>query len=160
MNGEVVGINSAIVSQTGDFSGVGFAIPSDTIKRELPSLIATGKYTHPYLGISGVDVDLAIANRLGLQKAQGFLIVDLVSGGPAEKAGLKGGTTTVTIENQQIKIGGDVITGVDNLNIRKLNDLVVYLERNKKPGDTINLKAIRNQQEISIKLTLGERPAP
>lgn len=160
MNGEVVGINTAILSQTGEFSGVGFAIPSDTIKREVPYLIATGKYTHPYMGISGMDVDLAIARRLGLEKAQGFLIIDIVRNGPAEGAGLKGGTEPVTINGLQIRIGGDVIIGVDELNVRKLNDLVVYLERNKRPGDTINLKVIRNQQEISIQLTLGERPQP
>ena len=160
MNGEVVGVNSAIVSQTGEFSGVGFAIPSDTVKREVPSLIATGKYAHPYLGIRSIDVSLAIATRLGLQKAQGSLIVETVSGGPAEQAGLRGGTETVTINGQQIRIGGDIIIGVDNINVRKLNDLIVYLERNKKPGDTISLKVIRNQQEINIELTLGERPPP
>ena len=160
MNGEVVGVNSAIVSQTGEFSGVGFAIPSDTVKREVTSLIATGKHAHPYLGIRSVDVSLAIATRLGLQKAQGSLIVETVSGGPAERAGLRGGTETVTINGQQIRIGGDIIIGVDNINVRKLNDLIVYLERNKKPGDTISLKVIRNQQEINIELTLGERPPP
>ena len=160
MNGEVVGVNTAIVSQTGEFSGVGFAIPSDTVKRELPSLIATGKYIHPYIGISGIDVDLPIARRLGLEKAQGFLIVDIVADGPAEKAGLLGGTETVIIDGRQIKIGGDVIIGADGLAVKKLNDLVVYIERNKKPGDIITFRVLRDQQEIGVQLTLGERPLP
>jgi S1-C subfamily serine protease len=160
MYGEVVGVNSAIVSQTGEFSGVGFAIPSDTVKREIPSLIANGDYVHPYLGISGLDVNLAIAERLGLNKVQGFLIMTIVEDGPAEEAGLRGGTETVTIDGQQIRIGGDIIIGVDNINVRKINDLVVYLERNKRPNDTISLKVIRNQIETTVKLTLGERPQP
>jgi S1-C subfamily serine protease len=160
MNGEVVGVNTAIVSQTGEFSGVGFAIPSDTVKRELSSLISTGKYIHPYIGIVGVDVDLPIARRLELEKVQGFLITDIVIDSPAERAGLRGGTETVIIDGRQIEIGGDVIVGVDELTVKKLDDLVVYTERNKKPGDRITLKVIRNQQEMGIQLTLGERPLP
>ncbi len=160
MNGEVVGMNSAIVSQTGEFSGVGFAIPSDTVKREVPSLITSKEYSHPYLGIRSTDVSLAIAARLGMEKAQGFLVIDVIAGGPAENAGLRGGTQTVTIDGQPVKIGGDVIIGVDEVNVRKLNDLVVYLERNKRPGDIINLTLIRNQQETTLELALGERPPP
>lgn len=160
MRGEVVGVNTAIESETGTFSGVGFAIPSDTVKREISSLITTGQYKHPWMGISGVDISLDIAEIMGL-KPKGFLIIDIVKDSPAEKAGLKGGTETVIIKGQEIRIGGDVIVGVDGLNVRKLNDLVVYLERNKQPGDSINLRVARNRQEISVPpLVLGERPSP
>jgi S1-C subfamily serine protease len=124
---------------------VGFAIPSDTVKRELPDLIAKGTYIHPWVGIAGVDVDLAIAQDLELDKPLGFLIAHVNSSSPAEEAGL------------QI---GDVIVGIDDQTVRNLNDLVVYIERNKRPGDLVTLTIIRKdlqQQEFLVDLTLGER---
>lgn len=160
MKGEVVGVNTAIVSETGVFSGVGFAIPSDTVKRELQSIITTGQYKHPWMGISGLDIFSDLAETLGLKKIEGFLIIDVIESSPADKAGLSGGNEIVTVNGQQIKIGGDVILGVDDINIRRLNELVVYLERNKKPEDVIDLKIIRNNQESWVQLILGERPPP
>jgi len=160
INGEVVGVNTAIVSESGAFAGIGFAIPSDTVKRELPFLIATGQYKHPWMGISGLDLSLDIAEAMGLEEVKGFLIITVIEGSPAEKAGLRGGTEIVTIGGEQILIGGDVVIGVDDIDVRKLNDLVVYIERNKRPGDTITLTIIRDRQEIGVELTLGERPPP
>ena len=160
LEGQVVGVNTAIISGSGTFAGVGFAIPSDTVRRELPDLIATGQYKHPWVGITGIDVNLAIAQYIGLEKPQGFLVIDVVPDSPAEDAGLKGGNQTVVIDGGEIKIGGDVIVGIDGLNVRTLNDLVVYTERNKRPGDTVSLAIIRAGQEITKSLTLGERPPP
>jgi len=160
MNGEVVGVNTAIISGSGTFAGVGFAIPSDTINRELPSLIQTGTYGHPWIGISGLDVTLDITREMGLEKVQGFLIVDISQGSPADDAGLRGGDRTILIDGQEVKIGGDVIVGVDGLSVRNLNDLVVYVERNRRPGDTIYLKIIREGTEMTQSLVLGERPPP
>jgi len=145
LKGEVVGVNTAIISSTGTFAGIGFAIPSDTIKREIDSLIENGTYTHPWVGVGGVDVDLAIAQDLGLEKPLGFLITYVNSSSPADKAGLK---------------SGDVIVGVDGQPVKKFIDLIVYIERNKRPGDWINLTIIRDGQEIGIPLELGERPLP
>ena len=122
MMGEVVGMNTAIVSGS---TGVGFAIPSDTIKRELPSLIATGKYEHPWLGVSGNDVNPDIANAIGLNYSYGVLITDIVKGGPAEKAGLKGGATTMNIGGSLIKVGGDVIVELDGLK-EAMNACIFY----------------------------------
>ncbi len=141
--GQVVGVNSAIVTTTGTFVGVGFAIPSDTLKREIDDLIATGTYKHPWMGIVGIDVDLAIAEALELEKPLGFLITDINSSSPAEKAELQ---------------SGDVIVGVDNQLVRKLSDLAVYMERNKRPGDLVTLTIIRNGEQLNKILTLGERP--
>jgi len=155
--GQVVGVNTAIISGSGTFAGVGFAIPSDTAKRELPDLIAHGTYIHPWVGISGTDVTLAIAQYIGLEKPQGFLIIEVVSGSPADQAGLRGGNESVIIGGQQILIGGDVIVGIDNQSVRKLNDLVVYTERNKRPGDQVTLTIIRNGTQQLMNLTLGER---
>ena len=158
--GQVVGINTAIISETGTFAGVGFAIPSDTIKREISNLIEFGTYKHPWVGISGVDVSVAIAQYIGLEKPQGFLIMEVIPDSPADLAGLQGGTQTVTIGGQEILVGGDVIVGIDDQPVRKLNDLVVYTERIKRPGDSMNLTIIRNGNQISIPLQLGERPPP
>jgi len=145
IKGQVVGVNTAIVSSTGTFAGVGFAIPSDTIKREIDSLIENGTYKHPWVGIGGVDVDLAIAQELGLEKPLGFLITYVNSSSPAKEAGLQ---------------SGDVIVGVDGYTVNKITDLVVYIERNKRPRDWINLTIIRSGGEISVPLELGERPLP
>ena len=159
MRGEVVGMNTAILSETRQFSGIGFAIPSNTIKREAPSLIETGSYLHPYLGIRGMDVTPAIIELMGLEKGtRGALVVDIVKGGPAEKAGLQGGTTSVMIEDSTVLIGGDIIIGVDGKKVRNFYDLVFYLERYKKPGNTIELRIIRNRQIMALLLTLGIRP--
>jgi S1-C subfamily serine protease len=157
LRGQVVGVNTAIISGSGTFAGVGFAIPSDTAKRELTDLITRGTYIHPWVGISGTDVTLAIAQYITLEKPQGFLIVEVVAGSPADQAGLQGGTDSVVIDGQEIMIGGDVIVGVDDQPVRKLNDLVVYIERNKHPGDTVSLTIIRDGQQQLINLTLGER---
>jgi len=160
LEGQVVGVNTAIISGSGTFAGVGFAIPSDTVRRELPDLMATGQYKHPWVGVAGVDVNLAIAEHIGLEKPQGFLVTDVTSDSPADDAGLRGGNQTVVIDGGELKIGGDVIVGIDGLNVRTLNDLVVYTERNKHPGDTVGLTIIRDNQEITKSLTLGERPPP
>jgi len=158
--GQVVGVNTAIISGSGTFAGVGFAVPSDTVKRELPDLIATGGYVHPWMGVAGIDVNLAIAHHIGLEKPQGFLITDVVAGSPANSAGLRGGNDSVVIGGQEIRAGGDVIVGIDGHPVRKLNDLVVYVERSKRPGDEVTLTIIRNGQQFDRNLTLGERPPP
>jgi len=162
LEGQVVGVNTAIIAEEDErtFLGVGFAIPSDTITREIDDLINFGTYKHPWVGIAGIDVNLAIAQYIGLEKPQGFLVIDVVPDSPAEDAGLRGGNQTVVIGGREIKIGGDVIVGIDGLNVRTLNDLVVYTERNKRPGDIVSLAIIRDGQEIIKSFTLGERPPP
>lgn len=160
MMGEVVGVNTAIITDSGMFAGIGFAIPSDTVKREVSSLISTGKYSHPWLGVSGVDVDPSIAEAIGLNYTRGFLIASVVKGSPVEKAGLMGGNRTVEIDGQNVRLGGDVIIGIDSLPVRTLNDVSVYMERNKRPGDTMTLTIIRNGQKMIKQLIVGERPLP
>jgi S1-C subfamily serine protease len=154
MMGEVIGMNTAIVSGS---TGVGFAIPSDTIKRELQSLITSGKYEHPWLGIQGTDVDPDIASAIGLNYTYGVLITAVVSGGPADIAGLKGGTTTMNIGGTSVRVGGDVIVALDGLKISSLNDLLIYLERNKHSGDTVTLTIIRSSQKLTKQVVLGVR---
>jgi len=161
MRGEVVGMNTAILSETRQFSGIGFAIPSDTIRREAPSLIETGSYEHPYLGISGSDINPTIAELSGLDEdTRGALVADVRENGPADEAGLRGGTTETEVEGTPVKIGGDVIIGVEGKTIRSFYDLVFYLERYHRPGDTIELTLIRDGSVMDLPLVLGVRPPP
>ncbi|MGD0803451.1 MAG: trypsin-like peptidase domain-containing protein [Candidatus Bathyarchaeia archaeon] len=158
-NGEVVGMNTAGATSTS--SGVNFAVPSDTITREVPSLISTGSYSHLYLGISGYDVTPGVVSAMNLlQGTYDTLIISVVPGGPSDKAGLRGGTNTAIVDGAPLSIGGDVITGADGHPLKFFYNLMVYIERNKKPGDTITLNILRNNTPSNIVVTLGVRPPP
>ncbi len=159
MRGEVIGINTAIFSATGVYSGVGFAIPSYLIQKVVPSLITTGEYQHPYLGVSGTDIDADIAEIMKLPNTTGFLVIQVTSGSPAEKAGIRGGAILTEIDGREVEVGGDVIIGIDNKPIRKIDDLLSYLDREKKVGDNVTLSIIRNGQIQEIGLSLAARPA-
>ncbi len=160
LKGQVVGVNTAIQSETGTFTGIGFAIPSDTVKREIGDLIETGDYKHPWLGVSALDVDIAIADAMGLEKPQGVLVVEVTEGSPADQVGLRGADQNVTLDGQVTPIGGDVITGIDGLPTRRMADLVVYMERKTIPGDSVVFEIIRDGEERNVEVTLGERPLP
>jgi S1-C subfamily serine protease len=159
MRGEVVGINSAIFSSTGEFSGVGFAIPSNTLNKIIPSLITGGSFNHPWIGLSGTNITPEIANAVGLKEPRGFLVADTVSGSPAEKAGLHGGDKVANINGREIALGGDVIEKIDNNTVRKIDDMLVYLESVKSVGDTVSLSVFRNGQLQKLNLTLAARPS-
>lgn len=158
MKGQVIGINTAIQSGTGEFAGIGFAVPSNTVSKIVPILIKEGKYKHPWLGISGVDIDPDLANVLGLQDTRGLLIVSVVKDSPAEKAGLHGSTETKEIDGIKYQIGGDVILSVDNKDVRKIDDILIHLQREKKVGDAIDLEILREGRVTNFKLILEERP--
>jgi len=147
-----------IFSNAGGNEGVGLAIPSNTISRVVDSLIRSGVYRHAYVGIQGIDVTPGIANAMGLSESKGFLILQITQGTAAERAGLRGGNKQVTIDGYPVNIGGDVIVGIDNIEVRKLSDMLLYTERFKQPGDTIALKIIRDGATTSVNVTLGERP--
>jgi serine protease Do len=159
IRGEVIGINTAIFSTTGASAGIGFAIPSNTIKKVVPSLITKGDYQHPYLGIVGVDITPEIAEALGLTEARGFLVTDVSSGSPAQKARIQGGgSLAANVNGREIAMGGDVILKVDEHIVRKLDDVLTYLEREKKVGEAVQLTILRNGGTENINLTLGPRP--
>jgi S1-C subfamily serine protease len=161
LRGEVIGMNTAIISSTNDFSGIGFAIPSDTITREAISLIETGEYEHPWLGISGYNMFPDLAEAMGLDNnTKGTLVAEVIEGGPAYEAGLEGSTTTATISGYPFDIGGDVIIGVNGLVMDSFYKLQVYLTRNTQPGDTVTMSIIRDGEIISVEFTLGVRPPP
>ncbi len=160
MMSEVVGVNTLILSRSGASEGVGLAIPSNMINRVANSLIETGSYKHPWVGIQGTDVTPGIAEAMNLPEAKGFLIIQVLPGSPAEKAGLRGGDRQVSINGLTLVVGGDVITGVDDIDARQLNELLLYTERYKSPGDTLTFKVFREGKVQSIDLVLGERPPP
>ncbi|HZA48182.1 MAG TPA: trypsin-like peptidase domain-containing protein [Nitrososphaera sp.] len=159
MRDEVIGINSAIYSTTGQFAGVGFAIPSNTIAQVVPSLITTGSYQHPWLGVAGRDMTPGIADRLGLDEPRGFLVMDVVAGSPAEKAGILKGNEDIVIDGIPIKLGGDVIIAVDNNTVRKIDDLLAYVEMEKSVGDDLELTILRQGETMEVIATLAARPS-
>jgi serine protease Do len=159
MRGEVIGVNIAIFSATGAYSGVGLAIPSDAVSRIVPSLISTGTYHHPYIGIAGVDISPSIAELIGLKEARGgFLITEITAGSPAAKASLRGGYVPTNVDGMIIDMGGDVILTVDNKTVRTIEDLTSYIESKKDVGDTLTLRVLRDGRLDDIDLTLATRP--
>jgi len=155
---EVVGINTAIQSATGEFTGVGFSIPSNTIAKIVPKLIANGAYSHPWVGISGQDIDPALATALNLVDARGFLVVNVVEGSPAEKAGIKGSDETREVDGVEYPFGGDVILAVDGNVVRKIDDILIHLQRYKSVGDEMVLEVLRDGRVTNFVVELDERP--
>ena len=158
LNGEVIGINSAIFSNTGVYAGVGFAIPSNTLKKVIPELMKNGSYPHPWLGITGVDVTPDIAKKMNLTEARGFLVIDVNSNGPADKAGIRGGDKIDTIDGREVELGGDIILAIDGNPVRKIDDILSYLEREKSVGDNITLTIIRDGIVQEKSTVLQARP--
>ena len=158
MKGEVVGINTAIQSATGEFSGIGFAVPSNTVKKVVPILIEKGEFTHPWMGISGTDVDPELAEVRGLNSSKGFLVVSVIEGSPAEQAGLLGVTETKEIDGREFAMDGDIITSIDGKTVRKISDILVHLQREKSIGDEMILSVNRNGEVLELTMILEERP--
>ena len=153
----VVGITSAAVSNS---EGLGFAIPSDTIVREMPSLIRYGKYDkHPYLGVRLITMTYQLAQAIGTNVTYGLLIEHVVPGGPASVAGLRGGTQNVTIQQQEYIIGGDVIVSINGQRVTDYDSFSSYLEEHAVAGQTVQIGIIRNGQYIVISVVLGTRPS-
>lgn len=158
MRGEVIGINSAIYSTTGQSAGVGFAIPSNTMTKVVPSLITNGSFQHPWLGVSGTDMTPGIAAALGLNQPRGLLVVDVVDGSPAAQAGIRRGDDPRSIDGRDINLGGDVITAIDDKTVRKIDDILVFLEREKTAEDNLKLTILRDGQLQDINIALAARP--
>lgn len=158
MKDEVIGMTSAIFSNTGEFSGVGLAISSDTMKKVIPPLIINGTYAHPWLGVSGTNMTPELATAIGLKDPRGFLVIDVIPGSPAAKAGIRGGDQIVSINGQQIPLGGDVILQIGDTPVRKIDDVLAYLERYKTIGETTNLVVLRGGQETNVVIKLTARP--
>ena len=158
MRGDIVGINTAIQSTTGEFTGVGFAIPSKTVAKIVPTLINEGEYKHPWIGISGRDIDPDMAKALGVKDAIGFLIITVVENSPASKAGMMGSDETIERDGREYSIGGDIILAVDGIDVRKIDDILIHLQRVKTVGDEMNLDILRDGITTNVTIILQERP--
>ncbi|MBM4429981.1 MAG: PDZ domain-containing protein, partial [Chloroflexi bacterium] len=162
--GEVIGVNSQIVGVTGANVGIGFAIAANTVRRVAPELISRGRYPHPWLGISALPLSKGIADafrQAGVSMAadEGLLILEVTRGGPAAGAGIRGGDRVVRIGNTRVPVGGDIITAIDGRSMASLQQLTVYLESTKRVGETVQVTLLRNGREMTIDVTLGERPS-
>jgi serine protease Do len=158
--GQVIGVTSALESSSGSSSGIGFAIPAEIVSQVVPSLISTGKYDHPYLGISGTDMNPDIAQAMNQPlDTRGALVETVVAGGPAANAGLQASNTLVTINGVQGTVGGDIITAINGQTINSMSDIIAYLAIHSQVGQTVTLTILRNGQTQSVKVTLGTRPA-
>jgi len=158
MRGEIVGINTAIQSTTGEFTGVGFAIPSQTVAKIVPILIKNGEYKHPWIGIQGRDIGPDLAKVLNLNDAVGFLVIMVIPDSPASRAGLQGSENTIERDGVQYTVGGDIILSVDGLEVRKISDILIHLQRAKSVGDEMVLEIIRDGRTTNFTIILGERP--
>ena len=168
MNGNVIGINRAIsttnttTSGEPSNSGIGFAVGVNLVKRVVPQLIKSGKVDYPYLGLSGIDLSdyekltLSQVKEIGQGRWTGVYVASVTSGGPADKAGIRAGTTATA--DASLKSGGDLIIGVDGHTVEGFGDLVSYMTENKGPGDTMVIRIVRDNQEKEVTVTLGKRP--
>jgi S1-C subfamily serine protease len=156
--GRLIGVNTAIRSTTGVNSGVGFAIPVDIVKIVVPELIAHGRYRHPWLGISGTSISPEMVRTLSLPADSGVLIFRVEPGGPAEKAGLLGGTRQENVSGQIITVGGDILIAIDGQTVKDFEDLINYLASSTRVGDVVALTVMRDGEVIQIEVMLEERP--
>jgi S1-C subfamily serine protease len=158
MQGQVIGINTAIFSVTGTFAGVGFAIPSNTIGKVVPVLIEEGFFQHPWIGVSGTDMTPEISKAIGLEEPRGFLVISIEDGSPASRAGIQEGSSETVLPRREIPLGGDVILSIDGITVRKLDDLLGYLEQSTQVGQIVTLGIWRDGKTSEVDLTLTARP--
>jgi 2-alkenal reductase len=163
LKGEVIGVNRAIrttgATPTGDpvNSGIGFAISGNIVRRVVPVLIEKGVYDYPYLGVtSREDLTLEMIEELGLPRQTGAYITSVTPGGPADQAGLRGGSQPTSFPG--LTKGGDLIIAIDGRPVTSFGEMLSYLINTKSPGDEITLTVLRNGIEKEVKLTLGKRP--
>ena len=153
-SGNLIGMNTAIESKVGEFAGIGFAVPSNTIKKVVPALIEKGEYVHPWLGISGITLSPKLAEKLNLpQNFRGALINGVVKDGPADKAGIKDALYTADREIAS----ADIVISIDNTPVKRIDDIIAYVSENKSVGDDISLQVYRDGNVIDIDIELGKR---
>ena len=160
--GEVVGITSYTATYEGVAAqGLGLAIPSSMILREIESLVTKGSYNqHPWLGAAGTDMTYEIAKAMGVNVTYGWLITQVSSGGPADKAGLQGGTKQTLIVGEWVTVGGDIIIAINGTRITSMDDLSTYLEEYTSPGQTISVVLVRADETLTLLVKLEARPPP
>ena len=160
LDGEVIGVNAQIETDgtTRSNSGVGFAIPVSIIERVIPSLIQEGSFEWSWMGVQGGDVTPVLAKAIGFDGMRGAYIVGVAPGGPAEKAGMRGATQEVVLDGRFLVTGGDIITKIDDQEVRSFDDLLINIALRNDPGNEIMLTVFRDGETIEIPLVLEGRP--
>jgi S1-C subfamily serine protease len=156
-SGEVIGVSTAIFSPSGGSVGVGFAVPINTAKRIIPDLIKRGYVARPYLGITGHQVVPGLAQALRLPVQEGIMVVEVSPGSPAQRAGIRGGDRAIQVGNMIVRVGGDIITEVDQVKVRTFEELSDFID-SKQPGDTVSLTFNRQGKLTVVEVRLLERP--
>jgi S1-C subfamily serine protease len=157
--GKVIGVTSSIDTTSGFSAGVGFAIPSAIVQQVVPALIKTGHYDHPYLGISVISLNPDLAGAMNLPPNQrGALVETVTAGSPADKAGIKASQTPVTINDQRVSVGGDVIIAYNSQTVKSSDDLITFLARSGSVGQIVTLTVLRGGNQMQVQVTLGVRP--
>lgn len=163
LKGRVIGVNCQIVSPSRANAGIGFAVPVNTVRRVVPELIERGRYPHPWLGIQALSLTaerVEVFREAGMEvpAEKGVLVIEAVRGAPAREAGVRGGDRMVRVGRYRVPLGGDIITAVDGQPIANFKELTVYLETQKRVGDTVDVTIIRDGEERTVEATLEERP--
>jgi S1-C subfamily serine protease len=163
LQGRVIGVNSQIISPSGASSGIGFAVSANTVQRVVPELIVSGYYAHPWLGADMMALSSSVARTLrdagvDISVESGLLVLDTADGGPADEAGLQGGSEWVRLGPYQLPVGGDVVTAVDDQPVVDFQALTVYLETEAAVGDTVEVTVLRDDAEITMPVILGQEP--
>jgi len=163
LSGRVIGINSQIISPSGASAGIGFAVSANTVRRVVPKLISDGYYPHPWLGIEPLDLSSSTVSTLrqyGVEVGadSGVLVLEATAGGPADQAGIRGGSQYLRMGRYRLPVGGDVIVAVNGETVAQLQDLTVYLENATTIGGTVQLTVLRDGKELTVPVTVGEQP--
>ncbi len=156
--GKVIGVNTAIASDSGTNAGVGFAIPVDIVKRVVPELIAEGSYRHPWMGVTGASISPEVVEAAGLSVDTGVLIFEVEPGSPAEGAGVQGGDRQIMVSGIPMLVGGDILISINGVEVKRFDDVVNYLASHTSVGDVVTLTVVRDGSEVDLSLTLAERP--
>jgi S1-C subfamily serine protease len=156
-SGEVIGVSTAIFSPSGGSVGVGFALPINTAKGMIPELISRGYIARPYLGIAGHEIVPALVQALRLPVTEGIMVVEVTPGSPAQRVGIRGGDRAVQVGNMIVRVGGDIITEVDQVKVRTFEELSDFIDA-KQPGDTVALTFNRQGKRNVVEVRLREQP--
>lgn len=162
-SGEVIGVNTAIRTESGVFEGVAFAVPVNTMRRVVPQLIDSGEVSYSWLGVTTYPSErgfstASLADPLNLPIDYGVVIEEVRENSPADSAGLRGGTQVERVRGIDLLVGGDIIIAIENIIVRDLDQLLAFLVENTAPGDTVTLTIIREGEQLDIDVTLGVRP--
>ena len=157
--GEIIGINTQIISETGAFSGVGLAVPINLAKLVVPALIDDGYYEYPYIGIRGATVrpDIAVAMDIPAE-TRGALVIAVGSDTAASRGGLRASDRLTVINGAEVPVGGDIIIAINGTTIRGMDDVIAYVVEHTQPGDRVEFTVLRDSAEIPLTIIMGKRP--